>query len=1352
MYIWEAKTQNMKKQLLSVLFLFFSLSTITYATELNPVHSKISGSKSVVIPANDECSNATNITVNSGMEIISFVSGSTLDATPTIDQLPYMCNDYQEYANDVWFSFTATAKKHFINFTDVMGEDYDLTYVVYSGNCFNLLPFECNYTSNNPTTVLKNLVIGANYKIRVNSSIAGSTNNMTFNVSITTPLPVPNDECSGAIEMTVNSTLEPESFVTGDLLSATGSITPEGCYTDVTLDDMWYKFVATSEQHFLKIFNTNPEDSFTYALFGGCGTSGEQLICGWEMLSMLDNLVVGNTYRLKIINNNQYQTNPINFSLAILTAPAVPNDDCSSSINIPVNALAQVDLFVQGNSFGATTSPGPSPCPSNSPDVWFHFIATSQTHIVKFFDLEEGSLYFTHAVMSGNDCINLSEIDCYAYDDTIIYNNLVVGTTYKIRVHNTLQNTVLSGNFKVSVLTPALPANDECFSATSIPINPNLSSDLFVSGTTYAASASTQPNTCAGNDDDDVWFSFTPTSSVHILNFLNMGGNTSDLRYTIYSGNDCSGLTQIQCSTLQMQVLNNLVVGNPYKIRVYTSPNDAERVLYFSIALSTPTPTTNDLCSQAIPIMVNSNVGCAANYFGTITGATPSTDVANSCPGTEDDDIWFVFTATSSNLLIELSNIYGTSMDVNYSVYSGTCGNMVQLYCSNSNITSNSDYIVGQVYYLRVWSSAPTYQAISFDVCIRTISICENAEPFCGSTVDDPYIFQNSTGMPSTMAIACLDTTPNPTFYTLHVSQSGTLVYEITQNTNFNNNGVPLGSNLDVDFVAWGPFDAPESCDLIQMVGCPSCPNNTGSPPNFYPFENIVDCSYDGSFLETLTIPNAVAGQFYTVLITNFNGQDGFIKLSQINSNDPDAGKTACADKFQLVAFVDANNNAIKEPNEANFTYGSFSIQKNNTGAVNNVSNSVGKYSIYETNTTNTYDFNYQIHSEYAPYYSLSPTSFNDLSITLGAGTQFVYFPINLTQAYNDVNVSITSLNEPRPGFANIHKIVYKNTGILPVSGVISYMKDPSVSIDNASPAVTNTPSGFTYNYSNLLPTETRSITVNLDVPSIPVVNLDDIVTASATISVTDAPDINMLNNTFTVSSTVVGSYDPNDKNEARGKNIDISQFNQDDYLFYTIRFQNTGSASAIDVKIIDVLESSLDPSSIRMVSSSHNYVMERTNNNVTWIFNNIQLPGILQNEALSNGYVTFKIKPNAGFAVGDVIENTAAIYFDTNPPIITNTFETEFVQALGNQQFSAGNLIIYPNPSNGLVYINTQNTTENLKEINLYDVLGKTILSSKNLSSRQSTIDVSSLAKGIYMIEITTENNYKQTKKLVVK
>jgi len=457
------------------------------------------------------------------------------------------------------------------------------------------------------------------------------------------------------------------------------------------------------------------------------------------------------------------------------------------------------------------------------------------------------------------------------------------------------------------------------------------------------------------------------------------------------------------------------------------------------------------------------------------------------------------------------------------------------------------------------------------------------------------------------------------------------------------------------------------------------------------------------------------------------------------------------ADKILLVAFADQNNNGIKDTGENLFSNGSFVYQINDSGTNVNGYSPSGQYAIYETNPANSYDFSYEIQPEYAAYYSVGTTVYNNITVAVGSGTQVLYFPLTLTQTYNDLSVSIAPLSAPRPGLTYQNKIVYKNTGLTAASGTITFVKPGPVTITTISQTgtVANV-GGFTYAFTNLLPNETRTITVTMTVPAAPTVNANDVLTDSASITVL-SDDINAFNNTSSNTQIVVNSWDPNDKMESHGDKIPFNTFSQNDYLYYTIRFQNNGTSYAIDINIQDLLNAKIDPLSVRMVSASHNYVMNRVGNQLTWNFKNIYLPPSSVNLTGSSGFVQFRVKLNPGFQAGDIIPNNAAIIFDTNPAITTNTFNIKFTTPLSTASFNTGSLRVYPNPASTVIQVNVVDSTEKIASVVLYDMLGKAVKDTNTEATSNMTLDVSDIAKGVYLMEITSESHLKVTKKVII-
>ena len=120
----------------------------------------------------------------------------------------------------------------------------------------------------------------------------------------------------------------------------------------------------------------------------------------------------------------------------------------------------------------------------------------------------------------------------------------------------------------------------------------------------------------------------------------------------------------------------------------------------------------------------------------------------------------------------------------------------------------------------------------------------------------------------------CLQSQPFPTWQYIEVSEPGGLEFSIVQNTEFNSDGNPIGTALDVDFIVWGPFPADaDLCDYDSL-------SNT----------NIVDCSFSAAAAENVSIPSTQVGERYVLLITNFTQLQGFIRVTKTGGN----GEVVC--------------------------------------------------------------------------------------------------------------------------------------------------------------------------------------------------------------------------------------------------------------------------------------------------------------------------------------------------------------------------------------------------------------------------------------------------------------------------
>lgn len=253
----------------------------------------------------------------------------------------------------------------------------------------------------------------------------------------------------------------------------------------------------------------------------------------------------------------------------------------------------------------------------------------------------------------------------------------------------------------------------------------------------------------------------------------------------------------------------------------------------------------------------------------------------------------------------------------------------------------------------------------------------------------------------------------------------------------------------------------------------------------------------------------------------------------------------------------------------------------------------------------------------------------------------------------------------------------------------------------------------------------------------------------SHTYSSTIAPigstdDCDLLNNDGSLCMILGNSYDPNDKSTSHAPIIDPTV---QDELTYVIRFQNTGTAPAQDVYIIDTLSSNLDWSTLQVVSTSHNMQLVDLGNGVMkFNFPGIWLPDSTANEPESHGDVVFRIKENVGNGIGTSIENTGYIYFDWNPAIVTNTV-VNTNDALGLDDATLNEVSISPNPSNGSLRIVS---AESMDRISIMDISGKIVFET-NVIGFETQLELNELMSGVYLVKVASGNEI-STKRLIMK
>ncbi len=344
---------------------------------------------------------------------------------------------------------------------------------------------------------------------------------------------------------------------------------------------------------------------------------------------------------------------------------------------------------------------------------------------------------------------------------------------------------------------------------------------------------------------------------------------------------------------------------------------------------------------------------------------------------------------------------------------------------------------------------------------------------------------------------------------------------------------------------------------------------------------------------------------------------------------------------------------------------------------------------------------------------------------------------------HNDLDVLILPITIARPGFDASYKIVYKNKGNTIQSGVVNVIFDDNVlDLISSSIVPTNISTGnLTWNFTNLIPFESREITVTLNVNSpteIPSVIAGDFLNYSAMI--TNTSDETPLDNNATLNQITINSFDPNDKTCLEGNIVSPAMIGE--YVNYIIRFENTGTSFAENIVVKDIIDiTKFDIATLSPTSGSHNFYTRISNGNTAeFIFENINLPFV--NNA-NDGYVAFKIKTKSNLVPGDTFSNVASIYFDYNAPIITNTATTS-IQTLSIEDFEFDNYLkIWPNPTKDFITISSMQNIE-ISSFNIYNSLGQLIQVSTHPNE---ILDVSKLEDGTYFLKIISNKGTSSTK-----
>jgi uncharacterized repeat protein (TIGR01451 family) len=464
-------------------------------------------------------------------------------------------------------------------------------------------------------------------------------------------------------------------------------------------------------------------------------------------------------------------------------------------------------------------------------------------------------------------------------------------------------------------------------------------------------------------------------------------------------------------------------------------------------------------------------------------------------------------------------------------------------------------------------------------------------------------------------------------------------------------------------------------------------------------------------------------------IITTFNaGPNSIVGKASVFENLGALGNT-----IQGKVLIDSDSNGCTSADLKGSNL--MVISDNGTHSFSTFTDQTGAYHV---NTT-AGNFTTAITSQLPDYFVSNPTSYtlNFSSLNNTALADFCVAPVGIV---NDLDISLYPLNTPRPGFPTSYRVVYRNKGTTALNGTINFeYNNNKMSFISANQTVSaQTNNTLTFDFTNLHLFETRIIEVKFGVFSPPVTNIYDQLLTTVTVNPVSG-DATQDDNTFILNQIVVASYDPNDIKCLEGNQVLIADADQ--YLHYIIRFQNTGTAEAINVTIKNILDNKLDWTSMQLESLSHSGRVEiNDGSEVKFIFNNIHLPDSTTNEGQSHGFIAYKVKPRSNVVVGDIVNNSADIFFDFNPAIVTNTTATQFVDALSVAENDNHKFTIYPNPTTGLLNIQGNKMID---KISVIDINGRIFQEIHfTTSTLFAQLDITNLKTGIYFLKINSNQD----------
>jgi uncharacterized repeat protein (TIGR01451 family) len=505
--------------------------------------------------------------------------------------------------------------------------------------------------------------------------------------------------------------------------------------------------------------------------------------------------------------------------------------------------------------------------------------------------------------------------------------------------------------------------------------------------------------------------------------------------------------------------------------------------------------------------------------------------------------------------------------------------------------------------------------------------------------------------------------------------------------------------------------------------------------------QDILNSSYDYEFPNNEFFFEDIVGNVFLISNTNALCSENkdiqtskMFKLLNIDS----------LNTIYTKAFFDYNANNIQDANEPIFNKASVKVTKNNNILYYTYLNADGTKSFIIDTGNYTIQLMYQDN-----LFAVNPTSKN-INFNTYKNNDTTVFALQPIGNITDASISLVNTFITRPGNETTYLLTVNNKGNQAISQVrVAVKLDANLTVQNTSLPYTTNGDSLIFNINTLHAAQIQNISIRVLANTALIFNdiLHNYVIASTNVVETD-----LLNNVVVFDDVVRGSYDPNDKTASASNLPNLAA--QTNNITYTIRFENTGNDTAFNVVVRDTLSNNVDWSTLEIINVSHNYTLNIEQDSIlVFVFKNILLSASSHNNDDAHGYIVYEIKPNVQNANTNYdINNTAHIIFDYNKPVTTNTANTKVEQVLKTKHNEALNkqLLVYPNTADEVLNVDVSMMNIKNYTLQLLDVNGRVVYK-KNEDKTLSKINVSTMANGMYILNVKTEIG-NATKKVLIK